>query len=234
MKVNIKSLLKRNQVAIHVWGPQACFTIPWTGSGGNSMSFPVITGSAARGILGAIYAHPHDLHDANGNPTYVKNFDWVIDKILILSPIQFGKSFGINRRKGPGGEPNGYIRSPKQITILNDVSYIIIGHPHIVTHRNKNDLEKYKSIFNRRCENKTAYTQPHFGWAKYPAQYALSPEICETADINMYVSGYLWKMEYDDSKSISLEHPVPLFIPMLEIKNGIINLEIYEKEKRAC
>lgn len=229
MKVDIDALVKSNQVSVHVHGAQACFSIPWTSSGGNSVSFPVMTGSAARGILGAIYAHPHDKVDLEGNQTYIKNFEWVVDKILILNPIQF-ESFG---NIGRMDVCNGH-RIPQQTTILTDVSYIIIGHPHIFTKRGDNDVNKYTSIFNRRCAKQRAYTQPHFGWSKYPAQYSSAPKVCETVDINMYVSGYLWKMLYDDSKDIATEPPKPIFIPMLEVVDGIIDFEKYEKEAIAC
>jgi len=225
MRVTSKSLLKWNQVAIHVWGESACFSIPYTASGGNSMSYPLITGSAARGILGAIYAHPHDLRDKNGNPAYTKNFDWVVDKIFILNPIRF-YSYGINARKAAGGG----IIIPQYITALLDVSYVIVGHPHIITKRVDNDIEKYKSIFNRRCASGKAYTQPHFGYAKYPARYAPVPTIFETEDINTSIYGYLLGMKYDDSAGISSKPPEAIFLPELKIINGVADLEKYNNE----
>src|SRR5271157_251739 len=214
MRISLSKELHKNQIALHIFGERACFSVPY--SGYNCFSYPLPTGSAARGMLDNIYAHPHNLKDKAGNNAYQQNFKWVIDKIFILNPITY-YSFGINGRQDVGSSPT----QPQQHTILLDVAYVIIGHPHLLSKPSPGDVEKHISIFNRRCKAKSAYIPPHLGFVKYPARYNLAPEEFETFDINMVVSGYLKDMVYDDSKGISETGPEAKFIPMLEIKHGV-------------
>src|SRR6056297_2344141 len=60
-------------IALRVWGPYACFTRPEMKV--ERVSYDVITPSAARGILEAIYWKPA--------------IRWVIDRINVLRPIRF-------------------------------------------------------------------------------------------------------------------------------------------------
>ena len=60
-------------VRLEVWGDFACFTRPELKV--ERFSYPVITPSAARGILEALFWHP--------------GLRWIIDKIYILSEIQY-------------------------------------------------------------------------------------------------------------------------------------------------
>ncbi|MGI6308480.1 MAG: type I-C CRISPR-associated protein Cas5c [Dethiobacteria bacterium] len=59
---------------VEVWGDFACFSRPETKV--ERLSYPVMTPSAARGVLDAIYAKPIE-------------FSWRISKIEVLKPIQF-------------------------------------------------------------------------------------------------------------------------------------------------
>lgn len=60
-------------VSIRTWGELALFSRPEMKV--ERCSYDVITPSAARGVLEAIYWHP--------------GIRWVIDKIYVLKPIQF-------------------------------------------------------------------------------------------------------------------------------------------------
>ena len=60
-------------IMIEIWGDAALFTRPEMKT--ERVSYDVITPSAARGILEAIYWHP--------------GIKWIIDKIYVRAPIQF-------------------------------------------------------------------------------------------------------------------------------------------------
>ena len=60
-------------VKVEVWGGYALFTRPETKV--ERVSYDVMTPSAARGMLEAIYWHP--------------GMKWVIDRIYVLNPIRF-------------------------------------------------------------------------------------------------------------------------------------------------
>ena len=136
MKVYLKKELETHSVAVHIKGDRACFSIPM--SGYNHFSYPIPTGSAAKGIFDNIYAHPHNRYDADGNLLYQQNFKWVIDKIFILKPIVYF-SHGSTGRKHPQKED----RHIQAYTILNDVEYVIIGHPEIINNHSGTDAIKH-------------------------------------------------------------------------------------------
>ncbi|MEG1165748.1 MAG: type I-C CRISPR-associated protein Cas5c, partial [Oscillospiraceae bacterium] len=60
-------------VKVEVWGDYACFSRPELKV--ERMSYDVMTPSAARGLLEALFWHP--------------GLKWIIDKIYVLSPIKF-------------------------------------------------------------------------------------------------------------------------------------------------
>src|SRR6516165_3641734 len=63
----------RRGVAVRVWGNYACFSRPELKT--ERVSYPVMTPSAARGVLEAIYWKPE--------------FDYVITAIEVLAPIRW-------------------------------------------------------------------------------------------------------------------------------------------------
>src|SRR5579872_522864 len=60
-------------IKLHVWGDWACFTRPEMKV--ERVSYEVITPSAARGILEAIYWKPE--------------ICWIVDRLTVLKPIRF-------------------------------------------------------------------------------------------------------------------------------------------------
>lgn len=60
-------------IKLHVWGDFACFTRPEMKA--ERVSYDVITPSAARGVLEAIYWKPQ--------------IRWVIDAIHVIKPVHF-------------------------------------------------------------------------------------------------------------------------------------------------
>ena len=60
-------------VLVEVWGDYGCFSRPELKV--ERVSYDVITPSAARGILDAVFWHP--------------GMRWIVDRIYVLSPIQF-------------------------------------------------------------------------------------------------------------------------------------------------
>lgn len=114
-------------VRLKVWGEYACFTRPEMKV--ERVSYDVMTPSAARGILEAIY----------WKPTIV----WVVDRIHVLKPIRFDN---IRRNELSGKLAPGTVKkamndgcSPVEVfieedrqqraaLILRDVAYIIEAH----------------------------------------------------------------------------------------------------------
>ena len=114
-------------VQVRVWGDMALFSRPEMKV--ERCSYDVMTPSAARGILEAIYWHP--------------GMRWVIDRIYVRKPIQF-TSIRRNEVKNKvlssnvldvmnGGDKPLYISSKKDIVqrasiLLREVDYVIEAH----------------------------------------------------------------------------------------------------------
>ncbi len=158
-------------IKLRVWGKYACFTRPEMKV--ERVSYDVMTPSAARGILEAIYWKPE--------------IRWVIDRIHILSPIRF---MNIRRNEVAGKIPPNNVRkamrdgcSPLELfiendrqqraaIILRDVDYVIEAH---FEHTGKGEANdgKHLDMFNRRAREGQCFMQPYLGCREFPAHFRL-------------------------------------------------------------
>ena len=137
-------------VKVRVWGEYALFTRPEMKV--ERCSYDVMTPSAARGILEAIYWHP--------------GMQWIIDRIYVKKPIRF-TSIRRNEVKSKISANNVlpvYNGTPKQLYIsskadivqrasllLRDVEYVIEAHFEMTDKANASDNPgKFKDIIMRR------------------------------------------------------------------------------------
>lgn len=158
---------------VEVWGRYACFTRPELKV--ERMSYDVMTPSAARGILEAVYWHP--------------GMRWIIDGIYVLNPVVFT---GIRRNEvkskisarnvkqvmdGKNEELSVFTAEDIQqraSTVLQDVRYVIDAHFEITEKAAPDDNEgKFISIMKRRLEKGQCYHQPCFGTREFPANFRL-------------------------------------------------------------
>ena len=207
-------------VKVKVWGKYALFSRPEMKV--ERCSYDVMTPSAARGILEAIYWHP--------------GMKWVIDKIYVNKPIQF-TSVRRNEVKSKisannvlpvynGNTKKLYLSSKAEIvqrsTIFEkDVEYVIEAHFEMTNIANSSDNPgKFKDIFMRRLTKGECFHTPYFGCREFPANFCL----CEDEKIETAYSGekdlgfMLYDMDFSDLDNIQ-----PMFFRAL-MKDGVINL----------
>ena len=137
-------------VKVRVWGNYALFSRPEMKV--ERCSYDVMTPSAARGILEAVYWHP--------------GMRWVIDKIHVVKPVQF-TSVRRNEVKSKilagnvlqaynGADKPLYISTKAEIVqraslLLRDVEYVIEAHFEMTERANETDNPgKFKDIIMRR------------------------------------------------------------------------------------
>lgn len=210
-------------VKVKVWGDYALFARPEMKV--ERCSYDVMTPSAARGILEAIYWHP--------------GMRWKIDKIYVKNPIRF-TSVRRNEVKSKisannvlrvynGAKKPLYICSKEEIVqrasvILCDVSYVIEAHFEMTERANETDNPgKFKDIIMRRLRRGECYHMPYFGCREFPAHFCL----CEEEEIQTAYSevpekdlGFmLFDMDYSDKANIQ-----PMFFRAV-MKNGVLNLK---------
>jgi CRISPR-associated protein Cas5d len=158
-------------VRVEVWGDYACFTRPEMKV--ERVSYDVMTPSAARGLLEAIYWHP--------------GLKWRIDKIYVMNPIEFTnirrnevKSKISARNVGSvmnGGKDPLFISVSDDIQqraalVLKNVRYVIEAHFEMTDKASESDNEgKFCDIMKRRLEKGQCYHQPCFGCREFPANF---------------------------------------------------------------
>ncbi len=160
---------------LRVWGERACFTRPEMKV--ERVSYDVMTPSAARGILEAIYWKP--------------GITWVIDRLHVMKPIRFEN---IRRNELGGKLPYGNVRTAmktpskplvtfieddrqqKASLILRDVEYFIEAHFECDDQSEQNTA-KHKEMFARRASKGQCFHRPYFGCREFPVNFELVSEI---------------------------------------------------------
>ncbi len=165
-------------IKLEVWGNYASFNRPEMKV--ERVSYDVMTPSAARGVLEAIYWKPQ--------------FRWVVDRIRVLAPIRFThvrrNELGCkipagtvktvrNRGSGSLGIAVEDHRQQRAARILRDVRYGIEAHVEVIdpTERDGTALghpeAKHLEAFKRRAIKGQCFHHPYLGCREFPASFRL-------------------------------------------------------------
>lgn len=208
-------------ICLEVWGDYACFTRPEMKT--ERVSYDVMTPSAARGLLEAIYWHP--------------GLRWVVDRIRVCAPIEF-----TNLRRN---EVKSRVSADKARTVmernsgelwlaasadiqqraallLRNVRYVIEAHFEITEMAAPGDNPgKFQDIMKRRISKGQFYHQPCFGCREFPAQFAAFDgkyECPEELKGERDLGYMLWDMDYSDPENI-----LPLFF-RATLRDGVLEV----------
>lgn len=206
-------------IKLEVWGDYALFSRPEMKV--ERVSYDIITPSAARGILDAIYWKPA--------------IRWVIDRIQVCSPVVFTN---IRRNEVSsklshstawsvmnGSRKPLYINTSADIQrraslLLRNVRYLIEAHFEMTDKAGERDDEKkHYNIALRRMREGQCFHQPCLGCREFPAQFRLVEDdppapLPETRDL-----GYmLYDMDFRDPENIQ-----PIFF-RARMENGVVDL----------
>lgn len=204
-------------IKVEVWGGYACFTRPEMKA--ERVSYDVMTPSAARGILEAIYWHP--------------GMRYHIDKIHVLKPIRFTNirrneirsvvsarsALSAIRNDQPLALYTGEDRQQRASMILRDVHYVIEAHFTMTDNAAPGDNPgKFQDILKRRLKRGQCYYQPCFGIREYPANFqewegGSIPALPVTQDLGFM----LYDMDYSNRENIK-----PQFF-RAKMVNGVID-----------
>lgn len=179
---------------VKVWGDFACFTRPDMKV--ERVSYNVMTPSAARGILEAVFWKPE--------------FTWRVREIHVLKPI---RHFSILRNEvnkvatvKKSGEGNFYAddaknREQRHTLALRNVAYIIKADIALKPHATA-DVAKYRDQFRRRVQDGTCFTRPYLGCREFSACFA-EPDGSESAreelndDLGFVFFDYIYSEDKD-------------------------------------
>ena len=187
---------------IEVWGSYACFSRPEMKT--ERVSYDVMTPSAARGLVEAIYWHP--------------GLRYSIDLIYLLKPIRFTNirrnevkaafpaSAALSAMKG-GQAPALYTAQEIQqraSMILRDVHYVIECHFDLTDKAAPGDNPgKFQDILRRRLAKGQCYHTPYFGCREFPASFREWPGGAIPAiDLTQELGWMLYDLDYRDLQKI--------------------------------
>ena len=192
-------------LSVEVWGDYACFSRPEMKT--ERVSYDVMTPSAARGLLDAIFWHP--------------GLKWVVDRIHVCAPIRFTNIRRnevkdiVSARNARAAMESGeeiYLATPDSIQqraamVLRDVRYVIDAHFEMTARATPTDNPgKFQDIMRRRVEKGQFYHQPCFGVREFPAQFKPCEELppCpEGLEGEKDLGWMLLDLDYSDRENIT-------------------------------
>lgn len=153
---------------VKLWGEYACFTRPEMKV--ERVTYPVMTPSAARGALEAIFWKPQVV--------------WRIEEIHVLKPIAYAsiRRNEINDRqsertaRGWARNGGGYdaadrrSRAQRHTLALRDVAYVVRAQL-VLQDGIADDIAKYRDQFRRRVARGQCFATPYLGCREFSASF---------------------------------------------------------------
>lgn len=217
-------------IKLRVWGRRACFTRPEMKV--ERVSYDVLTPSAARGILEAIYWKP--------------SIRWVVDKIHVMKPIKFENirrnelasklsDRSILKAKKDGKSRVAVFieedRQQRAAMVLRDVEYIIEAHFIGLDEDGRNE-GKHLDIFNRRARNGQCFNQPYLGCREFSANFELLEKEIPVSEISgtRDLGWMLYDMSFGEKDKKGKQMIEPMFFQPA-LADGIITVPAPDSEE---
>lgn len=189
-------------IRIEVWGRYACFSRPEMKT--ERVSYDVITPSAARGLVEAIYWHP--------------GMRYTIDRIYLLSPICFTNirrnevaatlSSTAALKAAQKGKLLAMYTSEaiqqRAAMVLQNVHYVIECHFDMTEKAMPGDNPgKFQDILRRRLAKGQCYHMPCFGCREFPADFReWCADTIPTVPVTQDLGFMLYDLDYSDPQNI--------------------------------
>jgi CRISPR-associated protein Cas5d len=186
------------RIALRVWGDYACFTRPELKA--ERVSYPLMTPSAARGVLEAIYYEPqiaYFIHSIGvirrgrwfsfrrnevARVASIRAVGRAMDEGEFLEPIRAG-----------GGSEHGTQRG---MLALTDVEYLIEAELRLTSRARppRDNLAKYARLVEGRARSGKCYHRPylgcrefdaHFGWVDDPSSIEIAAAEWPVEDLGL-------------------------------------------------
>lgn len=181
---------------VKVWGPMACFTRPEAKV--ERVTYEVMTPSAARGILEAIFWKPE--------------MDWQVREIRVLCPIRHIsllrneiKSRAVYATARQWAERDGGYyadedRTQRHTLALRDVAYIIVADA-VVRPGVAVDSAKYRDQFRRRVSRGQCHHMPYLGCREFTASFALPERTEQPQKMSADLGLMLFDLQYQQDST---------------------------------
>lgn len=176
---------------VKVWGELACFTRPEMKV--ERVSYEVMTPSAARGILEAIFWKPE--------------FSWQVREIWVLNPIchfsilrnEVNSKAVVSTARSWAKDGGGYFaeedRAQRHTLALRDVAYLIKADIMLKPHAT-DDIAKYRDQFRRRVSRGQCHSVPYFGCREFAAHFAPPDDNEKPIELTDDLGRMLFNLDY--------------------------------------
>lgn len=208
-------------ISLEVWGNYACFSRPEMKV--ERVSYDIMTPSAARGLLEAIFWHP--------------GMRWQIDRIRVCAPITFtnlrrnevkSKVSTQNAKNlmtyghGEWGIYTSQDIQQRATLMLKDVRYIIDAHFEMTEDAAPSDNPgKFQEMITRRVNRGQCYHMPYLGCREFPAKFRKCnyiPDCPNSLRGTRDLGWMLYDMDYSDPDNIR-----PRFF-RAELRDGVLKV----------
>lgn len=213
-------------LAVKVWGEFGCFTRPEMKV--ERVTYPVMTPSAARGVLESIYWKPE--------------FSWRVEEIAVLKPIRY---FSILRNeiknlasvrsardwaKNGGGFYADEDRAQRHTLALRQVAYLIRANVVLRPHTT-DDVAKYRDQFRRRVHVGQCFARPYLGCREFAADFAEPDGSERPIDLTVGLGPMLFDLDYPKRVVRRQGSAQPRFF-QAALESGVLRVpvELYSKE----
>jgi CRISPR-associated protein Cas5d len=183
--------MRQPPLAVKVWGDFACFTRPEMKA--ERVSYEVMTPSAARGILEALFWKPE--------------FSWQVRAIKVLRPIRHfsvlrnevnNKAVAATASKW-SREGGGYFaeedRAQRHTLALRDVAYVILADVVLKAHATA-DVAAYRDQFRRRVDHGQCHHRPYLGCREFSAAFARPDDSDKPIPLSDDLGRILFDLDY--------------------------------------
>ncbi|MGB9662322.1 MAG: type I-C CRISPR-associated protein Cas5c [Moorellaceae bacterium] len=177
---------RTGMVTVKVWGDYACFTRPEFKV--ERVSYPVMTPSAARGVLEAIFWKPEFRY-----------------RVQAIGVLKLGTQTVILRNELSERQGNRPIfvedqRMRRSSLILKNVAYLIRAEM-VLRPWATDPVYKYRDQFNRRVERGQCRYRPYLGTREFAAHFAPTEENDRPQPLNMDLGNMLLDIAFVEDPS---------------------------------
>ncbi len=194
-----------NRITLRVWGDYACFTRPEMKV--ERVSYPVMTPSAARGVLEAVFWEPeiYYLIDAIHVIRRGRWFSFRRNEVISVISLDSAKTWMKSPEKvspilAGGGAPDG---TQRNMLALHEVEYLITAEVKLSGLGSRHGLKTYVEEIRRRARNGKCYHRPYLGVREFACDFDWEENAEDAFERRKQELGVEWR-GYDDSIGLML------------------------------
>jgi CRISPR-associated protein Cas5d len=162
-----------NLLTVRVWGDYACFTRPEMKV--ERVSYPVMTPSAARGVLEAIFWEPeiYYLIDSIHIIQRGRWFSFRRNEVEQVISVDSAKTWMKSPEKVKPIMAGGGVGTQRNMLALEGVEYLITAEVHLsdIGKTRGHPIKIYRAEIERRAKNGKCYHRPYLGVREFAADF---------------------------------------------------------------